>query len=121
MKYFLCPEDPDGIPFIEAEDITEAKEKMCSPCIKASPDDFECDGPIEADPSEIPAIKASKNLLENIGAYIHEMKECIQELISAIDDSTFCKECCDKGCACSDCSWFKAKNKALKLLDEVEE
>ena len=120
MKYFLCPEDPDGIPFIEAEDITEAKKEMCTACIEASPENFECDGPIEADPSEIPAIKASKNLLENIGAYIHEMKECIQALILAIDSSTLCKECCDKGIACSECPWFKAKNRAIELLKEVE-
>ena len=123
MKYFLCPEDPDGIPFIEAEDITEAKEKMCSPCIEASPDDFECDGPIEADPSEIPAIKASKNLLENIGAYIHEMKESIMELIAAIDGSNHCETCSDEfgTSACSECPWFQAKSKALKLLKQVEE
>lgn len=119
MKVFICSEFPeDG--YVEAENINEAKIKMCTPCIEENVLG-DCDGPIEVDSSQIPAIKASKNLLVNIGVYIHKIKECIQELISAIDDSTFCKECCDKGCACSDCSWFKAKNKALKLLDEVEE
>ena len=54
------------------------------------------------------------------GNYIHEMKECIQALISAIDNSTLCKECCDKDCACSDCPWFKAKNRAVELLKEVK-
>jgi len=122
MKYFICPEDPDGIPFIKAEDITEAKKEMCTACREPSPDDFECDGPIEADPSEISAIKASKNLLENIGAYIHEMKECIMELIAAIDSSNHCETCSDEfgTSACSECPWFQAKSKGQKLLKQVE-
>lgn len=120
MKVFICSEFPED--YVKAENIAEAKGKMCKLCIEdLRSNNYECDGLIEADSSEIPAIKASKNLLINIGNYMLEMKGCIKELISAIDDSTFCKECCDKGCACSDCSWFKAKNKALKLLDEVEE
>ncbi len=121
MKFFICSEYPeDG--YVEAENIAEAKEKMCKPCIEEQgSEDFECDGPIEADLSEIPAIKASKNLLINIGNYMLEMKGCIKELISVIDNSTFCKECCNKACVCSDCPWFKAKNKALELLKEVEE
>jgi len=44
MKYFICPEDPDYIPFIEAENINEAKSKKCALCIGSYLDDFECDG-----------------------------------------------------------------------------
>ena len=66
-------------------------------------------------------IKESNNFLINTGNYIHEMKQCIKELISAIDNSTLCKECCDKDCACSDCPWFKAKSRGLELLKEAEE
>ena len=119
MKIFICSEFPeDG--YVEAKNINEAKIQMCAPCIdELVPGD--CDGPIEVELSEIPAIKASKNLLINIGNYIHEMKECIKELISAIDNSTLCKECCDKDCACSDCPWFKAKSRGLELLKEAEE
>lgn len=47
MKYFLCPEDPDCIPVIEAENIDEAKKEMCTACIEAPPEDFECDDPLE--------------------------------------------------------------------------
>ena len=112
MKFYICPDDPD---VIAAENIDEAKKNICGSC------KFKCNGPKEVASSEIPMIKASKNLLINIGNYIHEMKQCIKELISAIDNSTLCKECCDKGCACSDCPWFKAKSRAFELLKEAEE
>ncbi|MEA4872385.1 hypothetical protein SDC9_172163 [bioreactor metagenome] len=121
MKFFICSEDPDCAPYVEAENIAEAKEKMCESCIEAWPEDFECDGPIEADPSKIFAIEASQNLLIKLGNYIHKMKQSIMELISAIDNSTFCEECCDKGNACSICPWFQNKSKALKLLKQEEE
>lgn len=120
MKIFICSEfSDDG--YVEAENINEAKIKMCTPCIEENVLG-DCDGPIEADSSEIPAIKASKNLLENIGAYIHEMKESIMELIAAIDGSNHCETCSDEfgTSACSECPWFQAKSKALKLLKQVE-
>ena len=113
MKFYICPDDPDVIAM--AENIDEAKKNICGSC------KFECNGPKEVASSEIPMIKESNNFLINTGNYIHEMKECIQALISAIDNSTFCKECCDKDCACSDCPWFKAKSRAFELLKEAEE
>ena len=131
MKFYICPDDPD---VIAAENIDEAKKNICGSC------KCKCNGPKEVASSDIPMIKASKNLLINTGNYIHEMKQCIKELISAIDNSTFCKECydkdcacsdcpnstfckecCDKDCACSDCPWFKAKSRGLELLKEAEE
>ena len=113
MKFYICPDAPHVD--IAAENINEVKKNICGSC------KFKCNGPKEVASSEIPMIEASKNLLINIGNYIHEMKQCIKELISAIDNSTLCKECCDKDCACSDCPWFKAKSRGLELLKEAEE
>lgn len=112
MKFYICPDDPD---VIAAENIDEAKKNICGSC------KFKCNGPWESQKKPLQTlIKASKNLLINTGNYIHEMKQCIKELISAIDNSTLCKECCDKDCACSDCPWFKAKSRGLELLKEAE-
>lgn len=112
MKFYICPDDPDVIAM--AENIDEAKTNICGSC------KFKCNGPKEVASSEIPMIRESNNFLINIGNYIHEMKGFIMELIAAIDSSTLCKECCDKGIACSDCPWFKAKSRAFELMKEVE-
>lgn len=64
MKYFICSEDPECIPYVEAENAAEAKEKMCVLCIEASPDDFECDGPIEASQFQIAGIEKAKAEVE---------------------------------------------------------
>jgi len=83
MKYFICPEDPDCIPYAEAENVTEAKEKICTPCIEVALEDFKCDGPTEADPSKIPTIKeASRILLINIGAAFYRRRAETEERIN---------------------------------------
>lgn len=113
MKFYICPDDPD---VIAAENIDEAKKNICGSC------KFECNGPKEVASSEIPMIKASKNLLINTGNYIHEMKQCIKELISAIDGSNHCETCSDEfgTSACSECPWHQAKSRAFGLMKEVE-
>ena len=111
MKFYICPEVPDE-GYIEAKDINEARDILnCDECF----DYLESD----CTPKQISLVYES--LVNENAELRREMKQCIKELISAIDNSTLCKECCDKGCACSDCPWFKAKSRAFELLKEAEE
>lgn len=90
MKYFICSEDPECIPYVQARNIDEAKVKMCTLCIEASPDDFECDGPDEVSESQIVSIKKAKAEAADL---LCVFDECKCRICGCTDDNA-----CPDGC-----------------------
>ena len=50
-----------------------------------------------------------------------ELKSIIKELITAIDSSTLCRDCMDKGVMCSECPWAQARDRGKEWTEEESE
>ena len=54
---------------------------------------------------------------------VQQLEESIEGLIKAVNESNFCSTCSEEfgNLACSECPWYQAKVKAIRLLTKEEE